>query len=140
VEAAVAPTVTTDTQSTQIWLFRGELVGQLPLARFVPFVALGVGRMGVFSNALGNDADPLIDWGVGAKFAISRAVSARFDLRDNLTQKSQATDGTLTHHLEMTFGLTLRIPVFSRADNQAGPGTSSSMHRGAEPPTPISLF
>jgi hypothetical protein len=86
-------------------------MAQLPLSRLAPFLDLGGGRMGVFSNTLGNDGDPLLYFGAGAKFALSDLVSARFDLRDNLTQKTAASDGSLTHSLEATLGITVRLPT-----------------------------
>jgi hypothetical protein len=110
-EAGIAPTSTANGRAAQVWTLRGDVMAQLPLVRVVPFVVLGGGRMGVFSNTLGNDGDPLLHFGTGAKFALSEVVSARLDLRDNLTQKTSASDGSLTHGFELTLGITVRVPT-----------------------------
>jgi hypothetical protein len=110
-EAGMAPTASADGRAAEVWTLRGDVMAQLPLLRVTPFVVLGGGRMGVFSNSLGNDGDPLLDFGVGAKFGLSDVVSARLDLRDDLTQKTRASDGSLTHSFELTLGITVRVPT-----------------------------
>jgi hypothetical protein len=102
-------------------------MAELPLSRLAPFLVLGAGRMGVFGNALGNDGDPLLYFGAGAKFGLSDLVSARFDLRDNLTQKTAASDGSLTHSLEATLGIAVRLPT------EAAPTTEEKQTAPAPP-------
>lgn len=95
-----------DTQST-LWALRGHVIGQFPAWRVTPFALVGLGRLGVISNALGNDGDPLFHFGVGAKAALTPSLSVRFDLRDDITQKHAASNGTGTHSIEALIGISL---------------------------------
>jgi outer membrane protein OmpA-like peptidoglycan-associated protein len=97
----------TDGQSATTWAFRGEIVGQYPAWRVTPFALLGAGRLGVFSNSMGNDGDPLFHWGVGAKAALTSNLLVRLDLRDNMIQKHGAASGTLCNNFEMLAGVSL---------------------------------
>lgn len=105
-EGAVMPTRTEDDDSAGLWAFRGHLVGQLPLYSVVPFVVAGGGRMGAGSNAMGSDGDPLFHFGLGVKAPLDDFLMLRLDVRDNLTQKNGADDGSLTHHPEIIGSLT----------------------------------
>jgi OOP family OmpA-OmpF porin len=53
---------------------------------------------------MGKDSDPAIHFGLGVKLPISKIVGVRFDFRDDLTQKDDASDGTQTHHREFLLG------------------------------------
>lgn len=91
------------------WAARAHLVGQLPYWSVTPFVVLGVGRLGAGSNEMGADDDPALHFGAGVKVPIDDVVGVRLDIRDNLSQKNDASDGTLTHHPEVLFGLSLTL-------------------------------
>jgi len=96
-----------DSKSATLWALRAQLIAQYPAWRVTPFAALGLGRMGVFSSTLGNDGDPLFHFGVGAKAALTPSVLARLDLRDNMTQKYAASNGSQTHSFELMIGISL---------------------------------
>ena len=93
-----------------MWTYRAHLIAQYPGYRLVPFVVLGLGGMTVKSHpdTLGNDGDPEMHWGLGAKWAFNEYVSARFDFRDNLMQKnlllSGVEDGDLVHNTRILAG------------------------------------
>jgi outer membrane protein OmpA-like peptidoglycan-associated protein len=97
--------------STQIWIFRGHGILQLPLARLVPFALVGFSMFALSSgdDALGDDIDPALHFGGGLKFALSRGVSLRADFRDTLLQKNKllegVEDGDMVHNFEILGGL-----------------------------------
>ncbi len=107
VEGALMPTHTADSKSALLWAVRAHGIAQLPMYRITPFVLLGGGRMGAQSSSLGNDGDPLLEFGGGLKTALNKMLLLRLDVRDNLTQKHNATDGTLTHHPSVLLGLSV---------------------------------
>ena len=96
-----------DNNGATLWALRAQVIGQYPAWRVTPFAVLGVGRMGVLSSTMGNDGDPLFLFGVGAKAALTPSLSARLDLRDNMTQKYAASNGSQAHSFEMMIGLSL---------------------------------
>ena len=109
-EGALMPSSTEDGAGATIWSGRVHGLVQGPW-RVAPFALLGGGRMGVLSDPLEDDADPLLHFGVGAKVLVGDRVFARLDFRDNLTQKNNASEGSLTHHPEVLLGITYRIPA-----------------------------
>lgn len=109
-EGMVSPSATQDTNlSAMLYSFRGHGILQLPLASIVPFALVGGGAMGGVSRPLGHDMDPLFHFGVGAKIPFSHLVSLRVDLRDNITQKRNAENGTATHNFEALLGVTFTL-------------------------------
>jgi OOP family OmpA-OmpF porin len=108
-EWAVGAASTADDAQSYPWAMRFHALGQLPLWRITPFALIGFGRMGNVSNSLGSDGDPLFHFGAGAKLYLSDAVLMRLDLRDNLTQKYAASDGTLTHSPELLIGVSMTL-------------------------------
>lgn len=101
--------------SVSIWTYRLHAVLQYPAYRLVPFVAIGAGGMNLYSDAdaLGDDSDPSLYFGVGAKFAITQQLSARLDFRDNLMQEDRTRpgveDGNLVQNFELLLGLSLTL-------------------------------
>lgn len=108
-EAAVGATKTHDDVQSYPWAIRTHLIGQLPLWRITPFALIGFGRMGNVSNRLGNDGDPLFHFGAGAKVYLNDDIVMRLDLRDNMTQKYNAEDGSLTHSPELLVGISMTL-------------------------------
>lgn len=106
---AIGMASTADDAQSHPWGIRFHAIGQLPLWRITPFALVGFGRMGNVSNSLGSDGDPLFHFGAGAKVYLSDSVLMRLDLRDNLTQKYAATDGTLTHSPELLIGVSMTL-------------------------------
>ena len=111
-EGAYMPTKTTNTgavnasgDSANLWAARGHLVGQMPLGAVTPFVLIGFGRLGAKSDAMGTDSDPAFHFGAGVKVPVSNALNVRLDVRDTMTQKNNASDGTQTNHPEVLLGL-----------------------------------
>ena len=98
-----------DDQSANTWAFRGQIIGQYPGKRIVPFALLGAGRMGVISNSMGSDGDPLFHFGVGVKAPLTESLLARFDIRDNMAQKHGASDGTLCNSWEVLLGVSMTL-------------------------------
>ncbi len=90
--------------SAALYAGRVQLVLQAPLPYVVPFALVGVGRLGAVSRFMANDSDPAWHFGVGAKVPFNHILSARLDLRDTLTERTQQ-DGQ-AHTLEVLLGLT----------------------------------
>lgn len=149
-EVGVVPTKTKlDDRSATVWTYRGHLIAQYPGYRLVPFVVAGLGGMTVRSHAdtLGNDSDPDMYWGAGAKWAFNEYLSARFDFRDNLMQKNVlpagVENGDLVHNLELLLGLSFtlgrtpweptRAPVDSDNDGFVDPQDACPMQPGVAP-------
>lgn len=111
-EGGFAPTRTEDSGRAMLWHLRAHLLGRLPIGAVAPFVVLGTGRLRVLAPSLGDDNDPVVYYGAGAMLALDHAVSARLDLRDMMSQRTNAADGALTHHVELllSIGLVLRQP------------------------------
>ncbi len=125
-ELGVMPTKTrTDDINATVWTYRAHLVVQYPGYRLVPFVVAGLGGMTLKSHpdTLGNDSDPEMHFGVGAKFAITEYASARFDFRDNLMQKNLllpgVTNGDLVSNVELLLGLSFTLGRTPYAPNAA---------------------
>jgi OOP family OmpA-OmpF porin len=108
-EAAVGATKTNDDVQSYPWAIRAHAIGQLPFWRITPFALVGLGRMGNVSNRLGMDGDPLFHFGAGAKLFLTDDLLMRLDLRDNMTQKYNAEDGTLTHSPELLVGVSMTL-------------------------------
>lgn len=156
-ELGVIPTKTAwDDRSATVWTYRAHVIAQYPGFRLVPFVVLGVGGMTLKSHpdTLGNDADPEMHWGLGAKWAFNEYLSARFDFRDVLMQKNAllngVTDGDLVHNTELLFGLSFTLgrtpyepakaPVDSDSDGFFDPQDACPMQPGVAPngcPAPV---
>ncbi len=92
---------------------RGQLVLQAPLAYAAPFLVGGVGRLGAISRVMQKDSDVAWHFGVGAKLALTHALSLRIDGRDNVTPKAGG-DGA-AHSFEAMLGLTAVIERTRRA-------------------------
>lgn len=136
IEGAVMPTKTrSDDEPAGLWAARAHVVGQLPYWRIAPFALVGGGRMGAGSNAMGSDGDPLIHFGVGAKYALDDLVGVRLDVRDNLTQKASSSNGTLTHHPEVLASLTFTLNR-SRPVSKLPPDTDGDKFIDAEDECP----
>jgi outer membrane protein OmpA-like peptidoglycan-associated protein len=91
------------------WAGRGHLLFQVPTHSVSPFVLIGGGRMGIISDASGNDSDPELHFGGGLKINLHRKIALRLDVRDNITK--QRPDTGTAHNLEALAGLSL---VFGR--------------------------
>jgi OOP family OmpA-OmpF porin len=129
-ELGVIPTETGgNDENATIWTYRGSLVAQYPRYRLVPFVLVGAGGMNMLSseNGLGDDSDPALHFGLGAKFGITRDFTARLDLRDNLMQENrmnpQIEDGDLVSNFEVLLGLSFTL---GRTEKDAAPPPADS--------------
>lgn len=125
-EGAVMPSGTDDGESAGLWALRAHLVAQYPEWRLTPFAVLGMGALGGDSDTMGSDADPAVHFGIGAKYAFDDFVSARLDLRDNLTQKVASSQGSQTHHPEVLLGLTFTLGRAEKAKEAEAPADSDS--------------
>jgi OOP family OmpA-OmpF porin len=83
---------------------RGDLIGQLPIGRIIPFVALGMGWMGAKSSAMGNDADFGPNYGAGIKYRLLPYLDLRADFRNTQTQSDSDKQGRQAHHQEYLIG------------------------------------
>ena len=115
VEGMAAPAKDKDGGAAGLWALRAHALAQLPLGSITPFVLVGVGRMGAGSNAMGSDSDPSIHFGGGAKLALDDFIGLRLDLRDNLAQKNQSSEGTLAHNPEILVGLSFTLDPRKKA-------------------------
>jgi OOP family OmpA-OmpF porin len=109
VEGAAMPTKTASGQGAGLWAGRGHLVAGYPMSRFTPFVLVGAGALGGGANTHGTDTDPAIHFGIGGKLDLDDFVGLRLDLRDTLSQKAGASQGTQTHSPEVLVGLVFGI-------------------------------
>lgn len=111
-EGALIPTITeSDDESALLWRFGGQAVLQLPGYRVVPFALIGVGRLGVSSETMGDDGDPSWHFGAGVKVAVTRMLDLRLDVRDHVTQRNitafnDADEGDPSFHPEFLLGAT----------------------------------
>jgi outer membrane protein OmpA-like peptidoglycan-associated protein len=107
-EAMTAASKVKDTdRGGAIYAGRGHLVLQAPLPYVTPFLLVGAGRLGAVSDVMSNDHDPAWHFGIGAKAAVTHALSVRLDLRDNLTRNTQQTGQTQS--FEVLLGLSATI-------------------------------
>jgi hypothetical protein len=90
--------------------FRGHVIGQVPVGRFIPFALLGIGDLQATSDRLGADGDFLLELGLGAKFAATKVVTPRLDVRFDMTQKEDGgfSDGIAVHP-EVLLGLSITL-------------------------------
>jgi hypothetical protein len=109
VEGAALPSGTDDGGSAGLWAARSHGVVQLPTSSIAPFVLVGGGALGANGDSIGNDMDPAVHFGLGAKAALDEFLSLRLDLRDTMSQKSDAENGRQTHHPELLLGLTFTL-------------------------------
>jgi outer membrane protein OmpA-like peptidoglycan-associated protein len=157
-ELGVIPTSTrgNDADAT-IWTYRLHAVVQYPEYRIVPFIVVGAGGMNLKSdaNALGDDSDPALYFGIGAKYAINQYISARLDFRDNLMQENreppQVEEGDLVQNFELLLGLSFTLgrtpaetappaPRDSDGDGFIDPSDACPMQPGVAPngcPAPV---
>jgi OOP family OmpA-OmpF porin len=93
-----------------MWMARGHLIAQLGLWSVTPFVLVGGGALAVNSSqyALGDDVDPALHVGLGAKFYINRYVALRLDLRDVISPRRGVKEGA-TNTLEVLLGLSVTL-------------------------------
>ena len=105
--------------------YNANLVLQVPLAYVVPFFSGGVGRLGAISHAMGNDSDTAWNFGIGAKVAITHALSFRIDGRDTLTPNIDK-DGQ-AHTFQITGGFSATI---ERTRKEPPPPPADSDHDG----------
>jgi outer membrane protein OmpA-like peptidoglycan-associated protein len=93
-----------------LWHARGHFIAQLGLWSVTPFVVVGATGLGVSSSraAVGNDVDPALHLGLGAKFFINRYLMFRLDLRDTITAR-RGVDAGATNNLEVLLGLSLTL-------------------------------
>ena len=66
--------------------FNAQVIGQLASSRIVPFGLLGAGVINGISDIMGSDTDPLFFAGLGVKMAIVDVLTARLDLRADLSE------------------------------------------------------
>ena len=104
---------------------RGQLVLQAPLPYVVPFAVGGVGRMGAIGQSMGADTDTAWHLGIGAKVALTHALSLRLDGRDNLTANTGGSGQAQS--FEVLLGLSA---VIERARREPPPPPADSDHDG----------
>ncbi len=93
--------------SSVFYSVRAHAILQLPFWSITPFALVGGGMMGAATETMGHDRDPAFHFGAGVKIPVNHRVSARFDVRDTLTQKGDGADqGKQTHHPELHLGAT----------------------------------
>jgi OOP family OmpA-OmpF porin len=85
------------------------LIAQAPLGNAAIFALGGGGALGGGTAVTGSDVDPAMHFGLGAKYAFDEVVGLRLDLRDNLIQKNQASQGTLVHNPEVLLGIAFSV-------------------------------
>jgi len=121
VEGGAMPTKAGGERAT-LWHARGHFIAQLGLWSVTPFVVVGATGLGVSSSsaAVGNDIDPAIHLGLGAKFFINRYLMFRLDLRDTVTAR-RGVDAGATNNLEVLLGLSLTLGRKKDRDSKPEP-------------------
>lgn len=94
-----------DGEGAAVWAGRGHLLLQVPTRRVNPFVLVGGGRLGVSSDAVGDDDDPALHFGGGLKINVHRRVALRVEARDTITKQRPEAD--TAHHIEALAGLSI---------------------------------
>jgi outer membrane protein OmpA-like peptidoglycan-associated protein len=111
IETGVMPTRSSSEDSrANMWTFRGQIVGQLPMYRITPMMVLGGGFLGVRSGAeILNSGDGTFHWGPGVKMYVNDWIALRVDGRHLVN--STGANGERVHHGEVLVGLdvTLRL-------------------------------
>lgn len=97
--------------SAVFYSLRAHALFQLPFWSVAPFALVGAGAWGGASESMGHDRDPEIHFGGGVKVPFSHRVMGRFDVRDILSQKTDANQGVATHNPEIHLGISF---VFER--------------------------
>lgn len=108
-EGAVMPSDVKDGTGGGLYAARGHVIAQFPKYSITPFALIGVGALGASSSSMGTDTDPAFHFGIGAKAALDAYISARLDIRDTMSQKFGASNGTQTHHPEVLLGVTFTL-------------------------------
>ena len=125
-EGMAAASKVKDTEtSAMLYGLRGQLVLQAPLPYVAPFILAGFGSLGAISRTMAHDADPAWHFGIGAKFPLTHLLSARLDLRDNLTYNTQQDGQAQT--FEILLGL---FATAERTRKQPPPPPADSDHDG----------
>jgi OOP family OmpA-OmpF porin len=107
------------------YLFRLEGLWHLmPEAKVVPYLAAGFGVIKLDPESGNFDEDFLLDYGIGAKWALNRTIGLRADIRHIMPQHNSPT----YNNLEYTLGL-----VFSWGGAKAAP-TATAV--ASPPPQP----
>jgi outer membrane protein OmpA-like peptidoglycan-associated protein/opacity protein-like surface antigen len=135
-------TSTKDDSSAALFAGRAHAFLQFPIGRIVPFAVVGLGALGAGSNPMGTDTDPAFHFGLGAKYALTEALSVRLDLRDTMAQRAQtaedpaAEQGDLTHFPEVMLGVSLALdPRHEECAEPAAAGPKDSDHDGFVDPS-----
>jgi outer membrane protein OmpA-like peptidoglycan-associated protein len=110
-EGGAMPTQTDNDRRATVWAFRGHVIAQLPWWSITPFALAGIGALGVVSDreAVGNDVDISVNFGVGAKAYLNRWLALRLDARNILHSKqgvgTAGTRESVTVSWEILLGL-----------------------------------
>jgi hypothetical protein len=93
-------------ESAQFNTARGYVVGQYPIARFVPFALVGGGVIHASSARLGDDIDFMLVGGAGFKVAVTKQFTPRLDWHLSMTQKQGGgfSEGIALHN-EILLGI-----------------------------------
>src|SRR5262249_29581247 len=109
VEGAAMPTKTASGQGAGLWAARAHFIAGYPLPGCVPFVLVGGGALGAGANSQVHETDPPLHFGIGGKAQLDDFFVLRFELRDTLSQKANADQGTQRHSPELLLGLVFGI-------------------------------
>ena len=116
VEGGVMPTRARTELNENVLLYgvRGHAILQLPY-RLAPFLLGGYGMVGVSSEVVGNDIDPVGHYGIGAKLYINKWLVARLEGRHLIgayqgRQRGDGGDGAaFTSHFQILAGLSVTL-------------------------------
>lgn len=109
-EGALMPSSVDGGGDGLVYGVRGHILLQVP-NQITPFVVFGAGVLGINSSstdALGDDEDAALHWGVGAKLALNEALSVRLDGR-HIISPALNRDAGLLSHFEGLLGLSVAL-------------------------------
>jgi outer membrane protein OmpA-like peptidoglycan-associated protein len=109
IETGVMPTRSSSEDArANLWTFRAQVIGQLPMYRITPTLVIGGGGLGVRSDAdILNSTDGVFHWGPGVKMYLTEWVALRLDGRHLIA----GSDAGRVHYGEVLLGVdvTLRL-------------------------------
>jgi outer membrane protein OmpA-like peptidoglycan-associated protein len=132
-EGGAMPTRTAeDERRATVWTFRGHFIAQLPWWSITPFALAGIGALGVASDreAVGNDVDMSVHFGLGAKAYLNKWLAVRLDGRNILHSKqgvgTAGTRESVTVSWEVLLGLSATFGRTSSPRRLADEGPKDS--------------
>jgi OmpA-OmpF porin, OOP family len=87
-----------------VYMYRLDLLYHfMPRERFVPFLAAGVGGMGLKPDRNGTEHDPFVNYGAGLKYFFTDSIALRGDVRHVISFENSDANNNLYYTAGLTF-------------------------------------